>query len=212
MVGTPIDVLANASDPDGDELTINWELFAPDGSTPSWSPSADIADAYRLVPDVAGVYEVRITADDGTDLVDETLPIEVDADVPPCLDTLDPAPAGIYQVDRDGGIWDAKVGSVIDDLDPWTQTSDEWDFLGETAFAWKVASPDTGGELVPVAGLDGPLYQLDPSIYAPGDSVQIQVEIADRVDRTLPCAADAATCSIAGDSCLQRVTWEVEIR
>jgi hypothetical protein len=84
--------------------------------------------------------------------------------------------------------------------------------LGDASFRWFLAGPHTGGELVPVAGTAGAELSIDPVHYAPGDLVELRVEAADRVARELPCSPVQQTCSIGGNGCLQRITWEVEIR
>jgi hypothetical protein len=214
-VGSWIDVLANGDDPDGDPVQYSFDLFAPDGSTDAgWAPCPSIPDCMRLTPDVAGVYEVRVTAeDDGGGVLDQTVPLEVADDAAPCAHA-DPLAGGIYPVDRDGGLW--KVGA-------WTEDDLDGDQLGDVqseyylpvgpSYAWQMASPDTGGELLPVAGLDAGELALDPSVYAPGDRISIRLEIADRIERTLPCDDSEASCSIDDDAeCVQRVTWEVEIQ
>lgn len=211
-VGTWINVLDNGFDPDGDPVTYTFELFEPSGSTTAgFAPCPDIDACYRLTPDVAGLYDVRITADDGDGGVSEqTVGVLVGDDAPPCLLPDRPA-GGSYPVDRDGGPW--SVGAIVaDDLDGTDAPPSDYYLPIGPSFSWQVASPDTGGALLPVEGLDDAAYQLDPSVFAPGDRISIRLEVADRVDRTLPCAAGDPSCSIGGDECYQRLTWEVEIR
>ncbi len=212
VLGSVIDILMVALELDGDPVELTWELFPPGESTAAdfvVNPALD--DAYRLTPDVEGLYTVRVTADDGAGGVSEDeVSLLVAEDVPPCL-IPDRAAGGPYPVDRSAGPW--SVGVIVrDDLDATDQQESEYFPVVGPSFSWQVASPDTGGALLPVEGLDDAAYQLDPSVFAPGDRISIRLEVADRVDRTLPCAAGDPSCSIGGDECYQRLTWEVEIR
>lgn len=217
-VGTWIDVLAQTDDPDGDTPSLTWELFPPDGAVDGnygWGPvSAYQVPAYRLEPDVPGLWNVRVTADDGDGgTLERTVPILVAADAPPCIASIEPAVAGgTYILGADEPARRFGVQSVTDDLDRYPPPADPGDFLGEATFRWLVASPDTGGAFVEVTGLEAADYLVDPAGFAPGDRLSIRVEVADRIDRTLPCADTEDTCSIDNDGCLQRVTWGVEIR
>ncbi len=212
VLGTVVDVLVLALELDGDPVELTWELFPPSESTAAgFVVNPALEDAYRLTPDVAGLYTIRVRADDGAGGVSEDeVSLIVAEDVPPCL-VPGRVAGGPYPVDRSDGPW--SVGAIVtDDLDATGQLESEYFPPGGPLFSWQVASPDTGGALLPVEGLDASAYQLDPSIFAPGDRISIRLEVADRVDRTLPCGAGDPICSIGGDDCYQRLTWEVEIR
>ena len=77
-------------------------------------------------------------------------------------------------------------------------------------FRWFVASPDSGGELQPVAGLDSDGLTVDPLLYLPGDVLRVRVEITDRTAAWPLCPASADSCGPA--SCRQRLTWTLEVR
>ncbi|MDO3376964.1 PKD domain-containing protein [Geoalkalibacter halelectricus] len=66
-LGFPVDLNASPSqDPDGDELTFQWNLLQhPDGSSAQISPSTGVTAAFT--PDVHGQYVVQLTASDGQD-------------------------------------------------------------------------------------------------------------------------------------------------
>ncbi len=217
-MGTWIDVLAQTDDPDGDLPTLTWELFPPDNAVNGnygWGPVTDYqVPAYRLEPDVPGLWNVRVTADDGDGgTIEKTVPILVVADAPPCIASIEPAVAGgTYVLGAGEPPRRFGVQAVTDDLDRYPAPADPGDFLGEATFRWLVASPDTGGAFVEVSALEAADYLLDPAGFAPGDRLSIRVEVADRIDRTLPCDDTDDSCSIEGDGCLQRVTWGVEIR
>ena len=93
------------------------------------------------------------------------------------------------------------------DLDPYPASA-----TGETTFAWSLEGPGATS-YVPLDGATDNRVALDPATYAPGDLVELRVEIFDRAHtQKLPCDDTAPTCSLTGDSCLQRLTWRVEMR
>lgn len=218
VLGTWVDILADASDPDGDEVALDWTLFAPDASVDadrSFTPVTGYpSPAYRLMPDVVGLYTVSITATDtggGETSVDRSFQIVPDA--PPCLAQIEPpVPGATYVVYTDDEPRRFAALAVNDDLDPFPAPLDPGPFRGETEFRWYIASPDTGGVFTEVAGQGAADYLLDPSSFAVGDEIALRVEVDDRIGRTISCDADDDTCSIGGDGCLQRVTWGVSIR
>ena len=220
VVTVPIEVAATVTDPDpGDVPELTWQLDSPRASNPNdvgWDPVDDTGLVYRLVPDVPGLWQVEVTADDGVDedgVATQTQAIVVDTDHPPCIALTSPAadPVHRFALTRDDGPRTFALLSVTDDLDPYPTPPDAPDYLGAPSFTWQLGDPASGGQLVPLPG-GGPEVTIDPANYAPGDDLSLRVEVADRQDRTLPCSADQPTCSIGGDACLQRVTWEVEIR
>lgn len=54
---------SDSSDPDGDDLTYEWELNAPDGS--SVQLSDDQAEKPTFTPDIAGDYKATLNVSDG---------------------------------------------------------------------------------------------------------------------------------------------------
>jgi len=217
-VGLPITFTAVATDPDDTDVTLDWMLSPAAGSDPtarSFTPRAPDPKhpeqvAYDLVPDVPGLWTVRVTATDPQGLTGQRdLSVQVAPDQPPCLGALDPAlGGGTIVVDQARRF---AVLSVIDDINVYPAPSSNDPYLKAAGFHWSLASPATGGVLAPLA-LDGNDAVIDPADYAPGDQLDLRVEISDAVARTLPCADDAATCSIEANACLQRQTWHLEIR
>ena len=64
LVGAQIDVVASATDPDGNAVTLNFELIErPAGSGAGLT---ELGDRARFTGDVPGVYRVRVTASDGS--------------------------------------------------------------------------------------------------------------------------------------------------
>ena len=220
VVTVPIEIaVREATDPDGDPVELSWSLVdRPAGSDPnavSWRPLAS-GDAYELVPDVPGLWRVDVTASDGVDergISTRSEQILVDEDQPPCVALTSPAaPAGgRFVLRRDDEPRTFAVLSATDDLDPHPRPVSDSPYLGAAGFRWFRRGPQTAGDLVPVSGA-GPQLTVDPADHAPGDLLELRVEVTDRVPRTMPCAADAPSCGAAGDFCLQRVSWEVEIR
>jgi len=218
-VGRQLDLFAQAQDEDDDvaELLYDWTLYPANGSVPADVEWTKVSDThYQLRPDVEGLWRVGVAVDDGdggTDEVEEQILIA--ADRPPCIEITDPpaAPGARYIVERSEGVRRLAVLSVADELDPYPlPPDDDQTDRGAATFRWQIATPDTGGQLVQLDGHTLADYMLDPSRYAPGDQLELRVEVSDRNPRTLPCAVDAPTCSIDDDGCLQRVTWGVEIR
>lgn len=216
-VGTSMQILAASQDPDGDTVTLDWRLYPAQGSVPAnvrWQPIEDTT--YELEPDIAGLWTVEVTASDGLGgTVTLSEPILVQADALPCIAATDPlAPVqGRYILDRDGTPRRFAVLNVRDDLDVYPPPPAHLKPpMGSASFRWFVATPDTEGGLVELAGHEVADLLVDTSAYAPGDRLTLRVEIDDRVGRDLICAPDAPTCSLSGDTCLQRVTWEIEVR
>lgn len=218
VVGLPIHVVARAEDPDGDDVTLSFDLAErPDESNPN-DVTFESLDALttELVPDVAGTWRVVVTAADGFD--EGTTTVERDVlvgeDGAPCVAITSPAASGegAYVLRLEDGPRAFGVLVVDDELDPYPRPAGDYPLLGETDFAWQMASPATGDELVPVSGAAGAALTIDPADHEPGDIVTLRVEIADRIDRALPCDDADPVCSIDASECLQRVTWKVEIR
>ena len=218
VVGLALEVAVKVDDPDKDPTTHSWALLRPRESTPenvTWRQLDDDGNVYQLIPDVAGVWRVDITATDdlpeGTEVHQEQ--ILVDEDQPPCIGITSPALPGDgrFVLRREDGARSFAVLHVADDLDPWPRPASDSTDIGTARFAWAIAGPQTGGDLEPIAGATGADVVIDPASYAPGDLLSLRVDVSDRVERTATCTADDPTCSTA-DGCYQRLTWEVEIR
>lgn len=211
----PIFVAARGEDPEGDPLTVECEPFAPSGSVPnqwSWTMVGDPPSGgheWRLVPDVPGVWTVRCTARDPLTSTTIDTPITVVADRPPCLGQTEPAPAAGATI-----VLDAprrfSVLRVDDDLDVYPAPAPDDPFLGAAGFRWSIRP--VGAAAFDEVDADVAAIELDPANHAPGDRLDVRVELDDRRRRTIGCAADAPTCSISLDECLQRQTWRVEVR
>lgn len=209
VVGQPIELRVARSDADDEVtlVTLSWRVFAPAGATPPPLrplPSADPAvEAQELVPDVAGAWLVEVTARDpvGASATAQRA-LVVAADRPPCLATLSP-PGGPLLFDR------ARRFSALfvdDDLDPFPAVGG-----GAARFAWSVAAPSRGPGRQPLGGA-GNAVELDPAAFSLGELVELRLEVADRIPRSLPCPDGDASCSIENNGCTQRQTWRLEVR
>lgn len=214
-VGARVRIASLVSDPEDDALVYTWERTSVSGSSDDqWSPDGTAAE---ITPDVPGSWEVSLTVTDSLGAsVSDHATLTISADGPPCILSLDPpyVPGARYIVDRDAPARRFTVLSARDDLDSYPRrrgdpTTDE--FFGTAHFRWFIATPDTGGQLTEVAGHQLADYLLDPSGFAPGDQLSLRVEAQDRIERDLICGDADPTCSLVED-CMQRVTWDVEVR
>ncbi len=165
---------------------------------------------WEVIVDEPGQWDVRVT---GADPVGARLESQISVgfalDQWPCMASSEPAfpPAGARVV------LDARrrfaVLAVEDDLDLWPAPPLD-PYLDAATFRWWLASPDTGGVLARLDGVDGAEVWLDPALYPPGALLELRVEIADRADRPL-CDASMPSCEALAD-CAQRRTWAVEVR
>ena len=224
-VDAPITFVAQTGDADDgpSNVVLSWQLHPPDGAMPGAYSFAAVAnppqssdptvrtEEYLLTPDVVGTWTAAVTATDPVGAMTMMeLPVLVQADQPPCLGALTPVvpPDGAsFPLDDERRF---AVLTVDDDLDVYPPPID-MSIQGTTTFRWFLASPASGGALVELTGVTGNAVDLDPTQYAPGDQLTLRVEIADRIARTLPCDGSAASCSIDGNSCMQRQTWSVGV-
>ena len=219
VVGVPVNIFAAVGDPD-DGITpppaLAWTVFSP-ANQPSFTFD-DIANVPAdpahpelaqfgkvLVPQGAGSWDVQIVATDVLGMTAmQDVPIDVSADRAPCLQQLAPIvpPAGqTYPLDQ---ATQFQVLVADDDLDVYPASGDP--ITGVTTFDWTVLPP--GGTTRNHVSTTNHVL-LDPASYAPGDIVEVRVEINDRLPHPILCADNLPTC---GGSCLQRQTWRVEVR
>jgi len=224
-VGTPIDLYAKVGDPDDGaaNVVLTKKLF-----TPMSQPSMDFVDVdvedpeapsflqegWQFTPKGVGRWEFQLTATDPIGAsVEKSLVIDVVDDHAPCLAQWAPiaAPSGSALPMSDPTLFQIKI--VQDDLDPFPTIPGDG-VRGTTAFTWSIKQP--GSSSYATSGARGNNASPDPANYAPGDIVELRVEIADRKmieNGTTPnCPADQPTCSVISDNaCIQRLTWRVEV-
>lgn len=165
-----------------------------------------------LTPHGIGDWTIHVTATDP--LLAQTthdLMIHANADQLPCLAQW--APAATTEPGTTLPLTDPTLFQVLvvtDDLDPFPSVPND-PVLGTTEFHWSIVPP--GGTRQPLTNVTGNAVALDPDGYAPGDVVQLRVEIQDRNHRAVSCPDGDLTCSLTPDpSCSQRLTWNVEVR
>ncbi len=226
VVNVPLAVYARVGDLDdgpGGVTLASWIAYGPPNGTTMQSldvvapVAADPDPAYQqygreLTPDAIGEWDVQVTGVDPSGATDvEHLPITVVADHAPCLAQWDPTAtpvAGTTVPLSDPTLFQVLV--VADDLDPFP-TAGGGSFSGTTAFHWSIVPP--GGSRQNLTGVTGSGVALDPDSYTPGDIVELRVEIEDRNHTAVNCPATDLTCSVISDqSCLQRMSWRVEVR
>lgn len=224
-LGVPVDIYAMPADEDladVDSLVVGFLGAIPpkrSGSSGSDHLETDPVNELHatLFADVAGTWTVMAEVTDQLGARTEAqVVVVIDDDAPPCIAATSPVAVAdaTYIVDALEGARYFALTSVIDDLDAYPAGTDDvyGEWLGQTSFSWSIATPSTGGAFVSVTGHDVADYLLDPAAYDPGDELRVRVEVDDRIGRTLPCAPDQPTCSSGGNACVQRVTWEVQIR
>jgi hypothetical protein len=220
VVNVPVRASVQVADLDGDvdDLILTWRLIKPRGGGVDVelipAPAEGDELGHVFTPDLPGLWMVEVTADDGIDQGVGSGAAAVEEDGAPCLGLTAPEAVADQRlvVRREDGPRTFAVLVVADDLDPYPGPHPA-PGQGEPTFSWQLASPDTGGELAPVSGAVGPELVVDPSAFAPGDLLDVRVEVGDRIERLLQCDVSSPTCSLDGDpTCLQRASWGVEIR
>lgn len=216
VVGRTIDVVASASDPDDDPITITAELAAPKGSAPGGPALTEIEPGrWRLTPDAAGIWMVTVNVvddDEPAGTASTILPISISPDRDPCLTATRPAPttsAAPLIVLTSDGARSLDVVGVVDDLDPYPSDQGATDpLLGRPSFRWLVGAPGAPPTLLD--GSDVAAYLFDPAAYSLGDDVVVRVEVADRRGEWPSCDSLLDTCG--EPACSQRQTWHVRVR
>lgn len=221
-VDVPMTIVARKDDFDDGAAAVTIDepvLYAPAGATIEDATlmlvdETDTELTWELTASMPGQWEVELTArdpftpDPGEVTVTVTIPVAEDQS--PCLTVGEPGfpPEGATIVLEDARRF--AVLAVDDDLDLWPAPDAQDPHLGVITFRWYLATPDTGGVLTALTGVDGSGVDLDPASYTPGDELTLRVEVSDRVNRPL-CDPALDTCA-ATPGCFQRQTWHVEVR
>jgi hypothetical protein len=216
--GIPVSIYAKVGDPDdgASNVAVAWTAFSPTGSeslmTDQTEPvGSDLQLATTLLPDQYGVWTVQAVATDPSGVsTTQSIDVVAAADAPPCLTTWSPIapPPGESLPISMATLFEVLV--VTDDLDPYPAVTGN-SYLGTTTFSWSLMPP--GGTTHEPISATGAGVALDPASYQPGDIVELRVEIHDRdPDHTITCDDSDPTCSIGGNSCIQRLTWRVEMQ
>jgi len=225
VVGQRVDVFAAVGDADDGILPpppLTWTVFSP-MTQPTYT-LVDIPDVpadpnhpelaqfgKTLTPMGAGSWTVQVVATDSVGMTGmASVDVDVTADRAPCITQVAPIvpPTGQTLPLDQATLFQVLV--VDDDLDVYPASTDP--ITGVTSFSWSLLPPGaTQRQLLSTA--TGNRVLLDPSAYAPGDILELRVEIQDRQPRSLSgCSDNQPTCSVTGDACIQRQTWRVEVR
>lgn len=233
VVDVPLNIYATIGDADDGktDVELSWKVY-----TPMNQPLYDFEDlavqddpdhlerlqvGKRFTPKGVGDWDIELTATDaiaraclaagGTDcgVTVEHVTVTVVPDHPPCLSQWAPIapPVGATFPMTAPTLFQVTV--VKDDLDPYPGFPDDT-VLGSPKFTWSLLPPG-GSTRLPFGTTNH--ASLDPSNYAPGDILELRVEIADRKALPITCDQASPTCSVISDNaCLQRLTWRVEVR
>lgn len=134
-VDDPVNLNGTATDPDGDQLTIGWEIVtSPDGSSATISNPTSLNTSFT--PDVAGTYTLKLTADDGNyDPVSDEVTVTVEESVgePPVASIVDKNGSEINADNENNTV---PVGSsyLLDASNSYDPDEDD------LTFAWEVTS------------------------------------------------------------------------
>ena len=138
------------------------------------------------------------------------VPVQVDADRPPCLAQLAPivpAPGQTLPLDQETLF---QVLVVDDDLDVYPPSDDPID--GVPTFSWSLL-PAGATQWQQLSGATGNRVLLGPENYQLGDLLELRVEVHDRIPRQISCPDNQPTCSLGSDDmCTPRPTWRLEVR
>jgi len=239
VVNTSINIYAKLGDADDGPdkaLPLDWKVFTPINQ-PAYAfedipvpqdamDPTHIQLGKRFTPAGVGDWEIQAVATDplekacieqGLDnctQTTESVMITVIPDHAPCISQVAPiaAPAGSALPMTDPTLFQVNV--VVDDLDPWPAVPSD-PVLETTTFHWSILPP--GASTRQALTVDSNQVALDPASYSPGDIVELRVEIADRNmnagNTPITCADANPICSVISDnSCIQRLTWRVEVR
>lgn len=235
-VGVPIDVFAVIHDLDTppDQVSTAWTV-SPDLSgrgaledIPVVQTRADQREAHARVTIMEpGTWTVNLTATDTGDLAPaqsgaadapsggppktiQPIAIAVAADRPPFLAQWQPIvpPVGDRLPITEPTLF--QIPLVDDDLEPYPGIIDAAPF-GAAQFAWSILPPGAT-ERQTLAGATGNRVEFDPAGFAPGDAIELRVEIRDSAHPWPACADAEPTCSADGSDRLQRQTWRLEVQ
>ncbi len=222
VLSTPFDLYLKITDLDDGpaSVTLDWKVFTPvdnpaydfvDVDIPDPKPLEYLQVGKRITPHGEGTWEVQVTATDPLGAVaTQMFTFEVGPDDPPCLAQWSPidAPSGSTLPLTEATLF--QVNFVDDDLDGYPTIPGD-PILGTTTFSWSLKQPGAGTRTD--LAVTGNGVAIDPANYSLGDIVELRVEIADRKPRPLTCADNLLTCSVISDpTCIQRVTWRMEVR
>jgi hypothetical protein len=218
---TPTDIFIEFGDPDDGPSGVTFDIIVesfPNGATFTFDeiPAPPPADtrlgqiARRLVGSLPGNYKLKITATSaGGQIKESEHVVSVATDSPPCIKRLEPEtpPEGNVLPMIEPTLY--QVLFVDDALDRFPTVAGD-DFLLPTIFEWSLKP--SGGARQVIGGANGNSVALDPASFAPGDIIELRVEVFDRTQTPIICSDELPTCSVLQNACVQRQTWRLEVR
>jgi hypothetical protein len=223
VADTIIPVYAEVRDADdtGANVTLTWTVYSPmtqpvytftEINVPDPMAPAIIQRGWHLdtAANGEGTYTIEVTATDPLGATfTQTAEVVVGPDLPPCLAQWAPAaaPAGVDAPLTEATLFQVSV--VDDELDPYPTIPGDT-FKGTPTFFWSLK--EGAGARTDLA-YQGNAIDLDPANYTVGDILELRVEITDRNSVRPTCNDNLDTCAVGTDtSCIQRLTWRVEVR
>jgi len=221
VIGTEIDLYAQVGDADDGAAKVTmqgpWTVYSP-ASQPAYTlvdkgmlPNDPTTYWEQFTPMGVGDWTIEVTVNDPLGAqTTQDLPITVVPDHAPCLSQWSPfaPPPGSSLPMQDPTLFQVLV--VEDDLDPYPPVPSD-PVLGQSTFAWSIEPP--GASSFQPLAISGNSVTLDPANYTPGDVLALRVEIQDRNHFAVNCPQTDPTCSVISDpTCIQRLTWLVEVR
>ena len=194
------------TDPDSGEVPQHrWTLSGPDGQAHAVTPCPNTPKSLCFHTERAGTYRVTLGATDldGGEAPEDTLVLNINEDMPPCI--VEPQPA-IFDVVRDPNTALTLSFAVADDGDPLPARATR-PSLGSITWRFRRAG---SGALERIVGASERFLTMPAGAFVPGDDIELRVDISDRIDRKLSatCTDEAATCALS-PTCLQRMSWRL---
>jgi hypothetical protein len=223
VVGSHVALGVDVSDLDDDPTTdvVQWTVDTPVPNAAytltdpemvgSGAVNGHVTYRSTLLTQVAGTWTVHVTATDPLQQATEKdFVLAIGDDLPPCITAPSPlaSPSASYPLFQPTLF---EVPIVIDDLDVYPPSQGGDSDLGVASFHWSIEQP--GASAFAPLDVTGNGVPLDPATYSSGDVVQLRVEVHDRVGRDFSGCAGDPTCALneAEASCLQRITWTVQV-
>jgi hypothetical protein len=213
---TSFRVSASSKDPDGDTLTVSWQVRDGAGKDIEHAPCPAATADVCFTCDRPGTVAVTATAKDGGGAVgNASLTLNVAEDQPPCIEAADPA------VDTMGVVLAVtdpprrfEVRQVRDDGNPFPPGEH-----GRTTFRWYTAT-EKGPWAYEIA-YDLPTFDVSAARFEdprPGGVYRVRVEVRDAAHDSPPtmrdleaCADDRRVCE-QPPHCVRRVWWKVQLQ
>nr|HEX4313685.1 hypothetical protein [Kofleriaceae bacterium] len=223
VVGSHISLEVDVSDLDDNpgSDSVLWTVDTPVPSAPytlappqmvgSGAVAGHVTYRSSLDTEIAGQWTVHVTATDPlAQTTEQDFVLAIGSDLPPCITSPSPIASPSQALPLiEPTLFEVPI--VVDDLDVYPPSQGGDPDLGVASFQWSIEQPGATS-FTPLA-VTGNGVPLDPATYSSGDVVKLSVEVHDRVTRDFSACDGDPTCTLnEGDpSCLQRITWTVEV-